>query len=116
MKATTLFATALRPLVAQRPNAEAPRVSAAPRSPGANSGEVSTAHDIPARSRLLPTIPITSPQLVYRRAHQTDLRATFARVRAGLVSSPESRSPEPPVRNPAGAPVVRAASGVRLVR
>lgn len=41
-------------------------------------------HDIPARSRLLPTIPITSPQFVYRRAGETDLQATFARARAAL--------------------------------
>jgi hypothetical protein len=65
----------------------------------------------------LPTIPITSPQFVYRRAHQTDLRATFARARAGLASSPDPpQGSEPPARDPGGMPMTRAASGVRLVR
>lgn len=41
-------------------------------------------HDIPAKSRLVPAIPITSPQFVYRQARETDVRATFARARAGL--------------------------------
>jgi hypothetical protein len=44
-------------------------------------------HDIPAKSRLLPVIPITSPQFVYRRARETDVRLTFARAR--LESSPD---------------------------
>jgi hypothetical protein len=44
-------------------------------------------HDIPAKSRLFPTIPITSPQFVYRKARETDVRTTFARARAGLESS-----------------------------
>jgi hypothetical protein len=44
-------------------------------------------HDIPAKSRLLPVIPITSPQFVYRRARETDVRLTFARAR--LESSSE---------------------------
>ena len=41
-------------------------------------------HDIPARSRLLPTTPITSPKFVYRRSAETDVQATFARARAAL--------------------------------
>lgn len=54
-------------------------------------------HDIPARSRLFPTIPITDPQFVYRQARETDVRATFARARAGLESSPQRRpGPETP--------------------
>jgi hypothetical protein len=36
---------------------------------------------------LLPAIPITSPQFVYRRARETDVRLTFARAR--LESSSE---------------------------
>jgi hypothetical protein len=58
-------------------------------------------HDIPAKSRLLPTVPITSPRFVYRQARETDVRATFARARAGLESgserdpSPGPRAPEP---------------------
>lgn len=48
-------------------------------------------HDIPAKSRLFPTIPITSPQFVYRQARASDVRVTFARARAGLESSPERR-------------------------
>ena len=50
------------------------------------------AYDIPAKSRLVPAIPITSPQFVYRRARETDVRATFARARAGLESAPDRRS------------------------
>jgi hypothetical protein len=41
-------------------------------------------HEIPARSRLLPSTPITSPEFVYRRARDTDVRVTFARVRGEL--------------------------------
>ena len=41
-------------------------------------------HDIPARSRLLPTIPITNPKFVYRRSGETDVQATFARARAAM--------------------------------
>jgi len=41
-------------------------------------------HEIPARSRLLPSTPITSPEFVYRRARDTDVRLTFARVRGEL--------------------------------
>ncbi|HLB15821.1 MAG TPA: hypothetical protein VJM14_12885 [Burkholderiales bacterium] len=41
-------------------------------------------HEIPAKSKLLPPIPITDRQFVYRRAGDTDVRATFARVRAAL--------------------------------
>ncbi|HLB16823.1 MAG TPA: hypothetical protein VJM14_17990 [Burkholderiales bacterium] len=48
-------------------------------------------HDIPAKSRLVPVIPITSPQFVYRQARETDVRATFARARAGLESAPDRR-------------------------
>ncbi len=48
-------------------------------------------HDIPAKSRLVPAIPITSPQFVYRQARETDVRATFARARAGLESAPDRR-------------------------
>jgi len=40
-------------------------------------------HEIPARSKLEPRIPITSPQFVYRRARDTDVRLTFARARGG---------------------------------
>jgi hypothetical protein len=40
-------------------------------------------HKIPARSRLLPSIPITSVQFIYRRARDTDVRLTFARARSG---------------------------------
>jgi hypothetical protein len=46
-------------------------------------------YDIPARSRLVPAIPITNPQFVYRRARETDVQATFARVRAKLEHSPD---------------------------
>jgi len=48
-------------------------------------------HAIPAKSRLVPAIPITGPQFVYRQARETDVRATFARARAGLESSPDRR-------------------------
>ncbi len=48
-------------------------------------------HDIPAKSRLVPAIPITSPQFVYRRARETDVRATFDRARAGLESASDRR-------------------------
>ena len=48
-------------------------------------------HDIPAKSRLLPTIPITSPQFVYRGARQTDVRATFERARLELGLPAERR-------------------------
>ncbi len=44
-------------------------------------------HDIPAKSKLVPAIPITSPQFVYRRARETDVRRTFDRVRAGIESA-----------------------------
>ena len=50
-------------------------------------------HDIPAKSRLVPAIPITSPKFVYRQARETDVRATFARARAGLESAPDRRAP-----------------------
>jgi hypothetical protein len=60
-------------------------------------------HDIPAKSRLFPTIPITSPQFVYRGARQTDVRVTFELARIGLGLSPERR------RGP-GAPADRAGS------
>jgi hypothetical protein len=50
-------------------------------------------HDIPAKSRLVPVIPITSPQFVYRQARETDVRTTFARARAGLESAPDLRAP-----------------------
>jgi hypothetical protein len=49
-------------------------------------------HDIPAKSRLVPAIPITSPQFVYRQARETDVRVTFARARAGLESAPDRRA------------------------
>jgi hypothetical protein len=49
-------------------------------------------HDIPAKSRLLPTVPITSPQFVYRQARETDVRATFARARAGLEAAAKPRA------------------------
>jgi len=38
-------------------------------------------HDIPAKSKLVPTVPITSREFVYRRAGDTDVRLTFARAR-----------------------------------
>lgn len=50
-------------------------------------------HDIPAKSRLVPVIPITSPQFVYRQARETDVRATFARARAELESPPDRGAP-----------------------
>lgn len=50
-------------------------------------------HDIPAKSRLVPAIPITSPRFVYRQARETDVRATFARARAGLESVSDRRAP-----------------------
>jgi hypothetical protein len=53
-------------------------------------------HDIPAKSRLVPAIPITSPRFVYRQAGETDVRVTFARARAGLESAPDRR-PDPEV-------------------
>ena len=71
-------------------------------------------HDIPAKSRLLPTIPITSPQFVYRGARQTDVRVTFERARIGLGPSPErGRAPGAPASRPGSdllAPKIRAAS------
>ena len=58
-------------------------------------------HEIPAKSRLMPVIPITSPQFVYRGARQTDVRATFERVRAALeLSAQQLRRPEAPSREP----------------
>lgn len=52
-------------------------------------------HDIPAKSKLIPVTPITSPLFVYRRARETDVRLTFARVR--LESAPgRDRSAEAP--------------------
>jgi hypothetical protein len=60
-------------------------------------------HRIPARSRLLPSIPITSPEFVYRRARDTDVRLTFARVRGGLDRPPErGRSSEAPAHGAGG--------------
>ncbi|MCG6875529.1 MAG: hypothetical protein LJE97_10610 [Betaproteobacteria bacterium] len=49
-------------------------------------------HDIPAKSRLLPTIPVTSPQFVYRRARETDVRITFARARVGGATTTFARA------------------------
>jgi hypothetical protein len=58
-------------------------------------------HEIPAKSRLVPVIPITSPQFVYRRARQTDVRATFERARAALeLPAQQLRRPEAPSREP----------------
>ena len=48
-------------------------------------------HDIPAKSRLVPAIPITSPEFVYRRARETDVRLTFDRARTGLENAPHRR-------------------------
>jgi hypothetical protein len=50
-------------------------------------------HEIRAKSTLLPTIPITSPKFVYRRASETDVGATFARARVAmaLTSNPGGR-------------------------
>jgi hypothetical protein len=71
-------------------------------------------HDIPAKSRLLPTIPITSPQFVYRRAGQTDVRVTFERARHELALAPERRcDPKAPSARPGGdlfAPAIRPAN------
>jgi len=78
-------------------------------------------HDIPAKSRLLPVIPITSPQFVYRRARDTDVRLTFARARDGLEPLPDQgRGAEMPASGPERARVVhlagrmKAAAGLRL--
>ena len=59
--------------------------------------------DIPAKSRLFPTTPITNPHFAYRGSRQTDVRVTFERAHSGLGLSPERR------RGP-GAPADRAAS------
>lgn len=60
-------------------------------------------HDIPAKSRLFPTIPITSPQFVYRGARQTDVRVSFERARIALGPSPErGRGPGAPADRPGG--------------
>jgi len=71
-------------------------------------------HDIPAKSRLFPTIPITSPQFVYRGARQTDVRVTFDLARTGLGLSPKPRrGPGAPADCPGSdlvAPEIRAAS------
>ncbi len=48
-------------------------------------------HDIPARSRLVPAVPITSPQFVYRKARETDVALTFARARTELETAPDRR-------------------------
>jgi hypothetical protein len=48
-------------------------------------------HDIPAKSRLVPAIPITNPQFVYRQARDTDVRATFARARSSATPADELR-------------------------
>ncbi len=60
-------------------------------------GDRPVIHEIPAKSKLLPPIPITDRQFVYRRAGDTDVRATFARVRAAL----ETDKPSPPNPVPA---------------
>ncbi len=61
-------------------------------------------YDIPARSRLVPTVPITSPRFVYRRSRETDVQATFARVRAELERMVDERggraTSQPPEKNP----------------
>jgi hypothetical protein len=49
-------------------------------------------HDIPARSRLVPAVPITSPQFVYRKARETDVGLTFARARTELETAPDRRA------------------------
>ena len=54
-------------------------------------------HDIPAKSKLLPAIPITSRQFVYRKAGETDVRLTFARARAGLEAA-QPPAPKPVIR------------------
>lgn len=51
-------------------------------------------HEIPARSKLFPTIPITSSQFVYRRAGETDVKATFARARAAMSAAMDLTSSE----------------------
>jgi hypothetical protein len=69
-------------------------------------------HDIPAKSRLFPTIPITSPQFVYRGARQTDVRVTFERARIGLGSPERGRGPGAPAYRPGSdlvAPLIRTA-------
>ncbi len=79
-------------------------------------------HDIPAKSRLFPAIPITSPQFVYRGARETDVRATFARARAGLESPDQDRGGATPARGPMSAATAGTATRgalaprVRLVR
>ncbi len=60
-------------------------------------------HEIPAKSKLLPPIPITDRQFVYRRAGDTDVRATFARVRAALEAG-KLPSPNPGPVYPAPSP------------
>jgi hypothetical protein len=55
-------------------------------------------HEIPAKSRLLPVIPITSRAFVYRRAGETDLRVTFARARAALAAGTRPAPDSPIVR------------------
>ena len=71
-------------------------------------------HDIRAKSRLFPAIPITSPQFVYRQAGQTDVRVTFERARLALGLSPERRRrPAAPADRPGSdlvAPEIRAAT------
>jgi hypothetical protein len=64
-------------------------------------------HRIPARSRLLPSIPITNPEFVYRRARDTDVRLTFARARGEVERPPErGRSSAAPTLG-AGVPAER---------
>jgi hypothetical protein len=67
-------------------------------------------YEIRARSRLVPAVPITSPKFVYRRAGETDVRVTFARVRASLGAPPDTRSDtsQNPTASPAPAPVAEA--------
>jgi hypothetical protein len=55
-------------------------------------------HEIPAKSRLLPVTPITSRAFVYRRAGETDVRVTFARVRAALAAGTRPAPDSPIVR------------------
>jgi hypothetical protein len=58
-------------------------------------------HEIPAKSRLVPAVPITSPRFVYRHARQTDVRATFERARAVLeLSAQQLGRPKAPSREP----------------
>ncbi len=59
-------------------------------------------HEIPARSTLLPPIPLTDRQFVYRRAGDTDVRATFARARATLEAG--KQPPDPGPAHPAPSP------------